>query len=385
VKDSTLIRVYAVFLLIFGVLAVVAFFAFRNISRSVATTDWVNHTHAFISELDGIHSSLHSGEAAIRSYVLTGDPRDMADVREAFSVLSEHMEASKALSRHDEETRKKVLSLETACAARSEFSDKLSAARTAGQKETVQALLSSDAGSGIVGDIRRAVLRIKEEQLALLTERDRISYLQAQTTRWIVGTGVAFNLILFVAVAWLIRDDLATRRRLAETLQEANEKLELKVKERTAELADSNRRLTTENLERRWTNHALEHQLRYNQLIVDCVHDLVFVLTKALTITRINPAVVHLTGFGQQDLLGKPVAEFLQVPGLAATDGPALQFLAQALKEGRDLGNRPAVLRHKDGTGSSARLKLFPLRDRDKVVGGVVVLQVPAPEAGPES
>ena len=58
--------------------------------------------------------------------------------------------------------------------------------------------------------------------------------------------------------------------------------------DRTAELASTNATLSTENLERQWANQALEHQLRYNHLIVDSINDLVFVLTKALNISRVN-------------------------------------------------------------------------------------------------
>jgi hypothetical protein len=43
--------------------------------------------------------------------------------------------------------------------------------------------------------------------------------------------------------------------------------------------------------ERRWASRALEHQLRYNQLIIDSIGELVFVLTKVLKISRVNPIV----------------------------------------------------------------------------------------------
>jgi len=79
-----------------------------------------------------------------------------------------------------------------------------------------------------------------------------------------------------------------------------NRLLERKVQEDAADLAAANERLSIENLERCWINQALEHQLRYDRLIVNSINDLVFVLTKTMNISRINPAVVHLSGWELQ-------------------------------------------------------------------------------------
>jgi hypothetical protein len=47
---------------------------------------------------------------------------------------------------------------------------------------------------------------------------------------------VALDVLLLGGAGWLIWDDIAARRRVAETLKEANENLETRVRERTAEL-----------------------------------------------------------------------------------------------------------------------------------------------------
>lgn len=374
-KDPTLRRVFIFFLAIFGVLALVALHAVRTINRSVASADWVNHTHAVITEVEGVLSTVRAGEGALRTYLLTSDRRDLAAAREAFAIMSEHVEVAKALTRSEEAAQQQVRRIESLVNQRSAFADRIAAARAANETEVVQNLLAADAGAEALGEIGRAVEKLKSEQMALLAGRDRESYLQAQMARWIVGTGVALNFILFGAVTWLIRDDLAARRRAAVALQEANTQLDAKVRERTSELAAANERLVAENLERRWANQALEHQLRYNQLIVDSVHDLVFVLTKAMNVTRINPAVVHLTGWQPKELLGSPLHKVVE---LAKTgDGAELlpiSPVAQALRDGRELRDCAATVADRRGRRIPARFTLFPLRDRDKVVGGILIV-----------
>lgn len=377
-KDKTLRRVLIFFVVIFGVLGAVAMVAVKNIGRAVEASDWVNHTHAVMAEADGVLSSQRLGEGALRTFLMTGDPRDRAAAREAFDGMTEHLEIAKALTRREEAIHAQFVELERLANERLAFSERAQDARAAGETAVWQALLAEDAGSNAMGEIERGVEKIRTEQMALLAARDRASYHQAQTTRWVVGTGVGLNLVLFVAVTWLIRDDLAARRRAAAVLQEANEQLEAKVRERTSELAATNESLATENLERRWSIQALEHQLRYNQLIVNSVDDLVFVLTKALTITRINPAVTQVTGLRSEDLLGQPVSRVVRLASEPAGDGAAASpLLLQALREGRDLRDLEAVAG--GGRTVPARLALYPLRDRDKVVGGILILTTAAP------
>ncbi len=154
-----------------------------------------------------------------------------------------------------------------------------------------------------------------------------------------------------------------------------NRLLERKVQEDAADLAAANERLSIENLERCWINQALEHQLRYDRLIVNSINDLVFVLTKTMNISRINPAVVHLSGWELQELVNSPLSRVVRLDGDGRGGGVSrTDPLAQALREGRDLRDQPAILEDRSGHSSPVRLTLFPLRDGDKVVGGVAVV-----------
>lgn len=225
-------------------------------------------------------------------------------------------------------------------------------------------------------EIQRVVESLKNDEMALLAERDTASYRQAQTTRWTVWSGVALDFILLAGVAWLIRDDLTARHRLSVTLQEANVALDAKVRERTNELVSANERLSSENLERRWANQALEHQLRYNQLIVNSINDSVMVLTKAMNISRINPALEQLTGLQPEQLINQPLSGLVHGSTEEQKSGNSLiDLMSRTLREGRDLREQPAEVSDHTGRIISVRLTLFPLRDRDKVVGGVVILR----------
>jgi PAS domain S-box-containing protein len=380
VNDKTVRRVIAFFLLIAAILVVVAVLAVRNISRTTATSDWVNHTHAVILESEELVSSLHAGNTALRTFLLTGGAGDQAAAREAFNGLSEHGEILRALTKDDATARTEVAEVIRLANERTTAADAVMA-RRGNAVETPAALIAADVGSATTADIQRRVGRLKEQQMALLADRDTASYLQAQTTRWTVWGGVALDVLLLIGAVWLIRDDLDARRQLVATLENANRDLDQKVTERTAELARANDELTAENLERQWANQALAHQRRYDQLIINSINDLVLVLTKVMNISRINPAVVQATGFEDLDLINKPFSSLVEFqPEKEGAGAGLVNPLTHALKVGREVRGR-GLLRRKNGTSVPVHVTLSPLRDGDKVVGGVVVVEITQPPA----
>lgn len=379
-NDKTIRRVIAFFLLIAAILVVVAALAVRNISRTTASSDWVNHTHAVILESEELVSSLYAGNTALRTFLLTGGAGDQAAAREAFNALSEHAEILRALTKDDPTARTEAGEIVRLVNERITAADAVTA-RRGNPGETPATLVAADVGSAATADIARRVTRLKEQQMALLADRDTASYLQAQTTRWTVWGGVALDVLLLMGAVWLIRDDLAARRQLVATLESANRDLDQKVRERTAELAKTNEDLVAENLERQWANQALEHQRRYDQLIINSINNLVLVLTKVMNISRINPAVVQATGFEGPDLINQPFASLVEFQADKADAGQALvNPLAHALKAGREVRGA-GLLRRKNRTSVPVRLTLCPLRDGDKVVGGVVIIDVTNPTA----
>lgn len=368
--DRIIRRMLLSFALISAVISGVVIIAVRNINRTERSADWVNHTHAVIQELDAIVASLHLSDSALRTYVMTGNPRDQSATLEALSAIGEHLEIAKALTRTEPVQHTQLLQIEPLVGLHTSASEKVIAAARTDRAAATQLLVTAD--NDPMSGIRRHAAKLKADEMVLLAERDTASYLQAQTTRWTVWTGLTLDVLLLAGVAWLMRDDILARRRAAAILEEANTQLESKVRERTAELTTANARLTEENLERRWAHQAMEHQLRYHQLIVNSLNDLVLVVTKALNISRVNPAVVHLTGSEPAALINRPLSSFVKLDGPPA----ALDPIALALREGRDLRDQPARVVDLLGRSTAVTFTIFPVRDGDKVVGGVVILEI---------
>ncbi len=372
-KDKTTKRILAFFLLISVILFAVAVQAARNIKQSSDSSDWVNHTHATILEIDALRTALSVAEASARSYSWSNNAHDLTTSKKALSDIGEHLSITQALTRYDSNKAEEVSDIEALVNQRISSLRNILTTTAKGKAAAARGLSNRDAGNEVSIDIQRRLKKLKDRELAQLTERDIESYLQAQKTRWIIWAGVTLNVLLLAVVGWLIKHDINTRRQAAAALQAANEQLEIRVKERTAELADANQQLSMDNLEQQWTNQTLEHQLRYNQRIVDSISDLVFVLTKTSNISRMNPAVLHHCGWETTDLINQPLAKVVELDD--DTNNPSNGSLKLAMKEGHDLRDQKANLKNKQGHQTPVMLSMFPLRDQNKIVGGVVTIQ----------
>jgi len=371
-------RVLLFFALIAAVLVGVVVVSLRNLNRSLATADWVNHTHALITELDSLQPLLAAAEGDLSRYLLTSDSRDHEDAQDKFSQLGESVNVISALIATSPEDQALFAPVAAALTKRAERASRIVQLKKAGDGDALTRLLAADAESSDRRDFARNVDKFRGKQAELLNERDRASFLQAYTTRWTVIAGVLLDGLLLAGAAWLIRDDFAARRRAARLLEQSNEQLEAKVRERTAQLTASNEKLVLQNIEDRWAKQAVEHQNRYNQLIIDSIADSVFVITKLMNISRMNPAAVHLTGFEPVDLVDRPLSRLVRLEGhdpARSTFDP----LARTLVDGHELRGKTGVVTTKLGESTRVTINVFPLRDGDKVVGGVVVLQPLAP------
>ncbi|HUD48154.1 MAG TPA: CHASE3 domain-containing protein [Candidatus Baltobacteraceae bacterium] len=378
-KDNIEKRVICFFILMSAILVYVAATAVRNIQRSIKSEAWVNKTHDVIIHAAEIVSYLHAGDAALRTFMITGESRDQIKYRNAYSTMIERQDELLALTRsgaEDAELHEKVLGLDTLVSNRVEIARSVAKAREQGGLEDVRKLYLSNPDAESIGRIERYVTSLIGTERELLSRRDVDEYTQAVTTKWTVYSGVAVNFVLLAFVFGLLRDDLHARRVAAKALEEANAQLEVKVQERTADLIKANHALKQENLERRWSYQTLDHQGRYNQLIINSISEMVFVISRALNVSRINPAVVHQTHWQPQDLIAQSIERVVKLTPDSG-NAPEHNPLSQAMRDGREIQERPAVLTTRSGRTIPVRFSLVPLHDQDKVVGGVLTVRIP--------
>jgi CHASE3 domain sensor protein len=378
-KENIEQRVIGLFVLMVAILCFIAFSAVKNIQESIKSNDWVNKTHDVIIQANAILSCLHAGDSSLRTFLMTGDARDQGAYRSAYSEMVEHLVQAKALTKHGEEQallNTQILELENLISNRVDSARSIVASSAKGGIDAARQFMIAHPDVESMDKIQRVVLNINNLENSLLKDRYQDARLKAQATHTTVYVGVAANFVLLVIVLWLLRDDIAARRRAARALGDANVQLEAKVQERTADLVKSNASLKQENLERKWSNQALDHQLRYSQLIINSVHELVFVISRALNISRINPAVSQNTHWEPQDLVTQSLDRVLKITTEETAGAAPQNPIAFAMRQGREIQDRDAVIVTKSGQTAPVQYSMVPLHDQDKVVGAVITVRL---------
>jgi CHASE3 domain sensor protein len=257
--DKTFRILLTLFVIVGALLIGIVIVAIGNTNRAIRAAAWVNHTHAYINEIDATLGSLREAESAVNAFLLNGDPANSSHYGRAFAELAEHLTVAQALAAADPVEAKAVAELDAMLRYRAERARTLIAAHRANDPATVEATLAGDTDEINFVTIEQAARNIRLRQTQLLNERDQTAFQQDQLARVTLYLGALFSVLILVAASWFIRDNLNARRQAHQLLAESNEQLEIKVQARTADLESVNKKLRAENIESRWSNQALEH------------------------------------------------------------------------------------------------------------------------------
>lgn len=112
--------------------------------------------------------------------------------------------------------------------------------------------------------------------------------------------------------ALIMIEDLSLEKKHEEELRKAHDQLDLRVRERTAELAQTNEQLTREVEQRRQTEEALRESEQRLRTIFEAAEDCIFVKDRSLRYTHVNRATEtlfetpasKLIGLKDEDLFG---------------------------------------------------------------------------------
>ncbi|MBE9042208.1 PAS domain S-box protein, partial [Oscillatoriales cyanobacterium LEGE 11467] len=174
----------------------------------------------------------------------------------------------------------------------------------------------------------------------------------------------------------LLRDEIERRQVAEASLQKARNELELRVGERTATLAQTNKRLLREIDDRTRIEQALFDEKELAQVTLESIGDGVITTDADGNVGHLNPVAEELTGWRTGEVKGRPISEIFKIVCESARE-PLENPVEQVLRGDRTVGlNNRAVLVARDGSEYPIDDSASPIRARDgQTIGAVLVFR----------
>jgi len=328
-------------------LAVIGVVSYLSVVRLKENAAWVEHTHEVLSSLELLLAAATDSETAERGYVITGDQSYLEPYRQAAAVVdgqTRHLRELTADNRAQQQRLDSVAAL---------VNDRLANLRAVIELRQDQGFAAAQGeiltgkGKQFHDRIRRLIDQMKSTETSLLKEREQRANRSSNIVQTVtIGGGVLACGLVGLAL-FAIRRDFAGRARADRALRDAKDQLELRVRQRTAELekaGETNARLAS---------------------IIESSDDAIASKNLEGIITSWNPGAERLLGYTAQEALGKPMA--MLIPPERSSEEPAI--LAR-IARGETSDQFETVRIAKDGRKIDVAVTISPIRDsQGRIIG----------------
>ncbi|MFN6568328.1 response regulator [Dendronalium sp. ChiSLP03b] len=176
--------------------------------------------------------------------------------------------------------------------------------------------------------------------------------------------------------AQVVARDISERKQTEKALYKANNELELRVAERTAELITVNRKLQSELDERQRTQEALRVSQTRFEGILGIADDAIISIDASQGITLFNQGAEKIFGYSASEILGQSLGvllpqRFAQVHRQHVVDFGKSPNMARRMGERREIFGR-----RKDGTEFPAEASISKLNIEEEIVYTVILRDV---------
>ena len=239
-QSSTTRKVHTGFAVALACLVLVGMAANLSVKGLNDSARWVEHTHEVLSRLEKLLSVVTDAETAERAYVITAD-------RDYLQAYQQSLQAAQALEQQlidltadNPMQQQRLRSLHARVGERlAQLKAVLDLRQTQGFEAAQQEILKG-LGKRKHAEIRAAIDEVIESEQQLLGERQARAHRSSLLTQSVTWGGGALGFVFVGVAGFVIRRDLIGRERAERELRRARDELELRVRQRTAELAQAN-------------------------------------------------------------------------------------------------------------------------------------------------
>jgi PAS domain S-box-containing protein len=317
-------------------LAVDTGLAIRNIRALHEDAQWVAHTYEVLDGIDDLRTTLEVAAFQQRSFLLTGEDRDVAAYSEATSELGSKVERLRELTVDNARHQERIPRLRELVSAEILALERDVESREGVSGPAPEGGRSFDSGPE-VNALQAFLIAMEDEERHLLAERERTS---EETYRAALATSLVAALLGLAAVGmfvWLLQRHLRSRSAAAAIILEQRQLLEA---------------------------------------TLSSIGDGVIVTDEGARVMFLNPVAERLSGWTHDQAEGADLLDVFHIVNedtREAVDNPATRALREGVVVG--LANH-TVLVSRDGTERPIDDSAAPIRDEEgRTVGAVLVFR----------
>jgi signal transduction histidine kinase len=245
-----------------GTLLLVAVMSYFSMIRNTDDRQWVLHTYQVMGKLDEIRVSMTDAETGERGYILTGNDSYLAPYVRGVEQVRRSASEVRKLTSDNPKQQSALDSLEPLVSVRlRELRERIEVRRGQGLNAGITAVREGT-GKEYMDQIRTAIGAMKSEEEFLLARRSMELTASSQRTRTVLAFGETLGLMLLGAAGVITQREMLRRNKAEAEVRKLNEDLELKVAERTAELAARAKDLERSNMELQQFAYVASHDLQ---------------------------------------------------------------------------------------------------------------------------